>query len=184
MIVGITGTLGAGKGTVVEYLKRRGFAHQSARAFVTDEIQRRGLPVSRDSMVAVANDLRRRHSPGYIIEQLYERARQAGGPAVIESIRTVGEVEALRLRGSFFLLSIDAAPTLRYERIKQRGSATDDISYERFQADERREMSSTDPAQQNIGAVMKLADATIVNNGTFDELHAQLDVLLKGRWAA
>ena len=42
--IGITGTLGAGKGTIVDYLvKNRGFVHYSVRAFITEEIKRRGL---------------------------------------------------------------------------------------------------------------------------------------------
>lgn len=179
MIIGITGTIGAGKGTVVEFLQQRGFVHQSARAFVTEEIERRGLPVSRDSMVAVANDLRVQHSLSYIVEQLYERAKQHGGDAVIESIRTVGEVDALRQHDGFFLLSVDADPKLRFERIRKRGLVTDDISLEKFQADEQREMTSTNPNKQNIGAVMALADATLRNNGTFEELYAKVEALLK-----
>ena len=92
-VIGITGTLGAGKGTIVEYLvKNKGFSHFSARAFVTEEIIRRGMPVNRDSMVVVANDLRRRNSPSFIIDSLYEKAILAGTDSVIESIRTPGEV--------------------------------------------------------------------------------------------
>ena len=33
IIIGITGTLGAGKGTVVEYLKKKSFKHYSVRSF-------------------------------------------------------------------------------------------------------------------------------------------------------
>lgn len=181
MIIGITGTLGAGKGTVVDYLKKRGFAHQSVRAFLTEEIERRGIEVNRDSMVAVANELRQRYSPSYIVEQLYARAEAVGGDVVIESIRAIGEVEALRGKTGFFLLSIDADQKLRYERIVKRGSVTDGISFAQFQADEQREMTSTDPTKQNLGGVMKLADATIHNDGTFGELYARVDALLRDR---
>ena len=35
--IGITGTLGAGKGTIVDYLiEKRGFVHYSVRAFITE----------------------------------------------------------------------------------------------------------------------------------------------------
>ena len=52
IIIGITGTLGAGKGTIVDYLiKTKGFTHYSVRAFITKEIEKRKLPVNRDSMV-------------------------------------------------------------------------------------------------------------------------------------
>ena len=40
--IGITGTLGAGKGTIVDYLiKNRGFVLYSVRSFITEEINRR-----------------------------------------------------------------------------------------------------------------------------------------------
>src|SRR5687767_6290424 len=100
MIIGITGTLGSGKGTVVEDLiNRYGFFHRSARAFITDEILRRGLVPTRDNMVIVSNDIRRLHHPGYIVEQLYEAAKASGKDSVIESIRTLGEIDTLRAKG-------------------------------------------------------------------------------------
>ena len=86
IIIGITGTLGAGKGTVADYLKNKyGLLHYSARDFIVDEIERRGLPVNRDIMTEVANDLRKLHHPGYIIEQLYNRAITSGKNSIIES---------------------------------------------------------------------------------------------------
>ena len=38
MIIGITGTLGAGKGAVVEFLKQKDFKHYSVRNFLIEEI--------------------------------------------------------------------------------------------------------------------------------------------------
>ena len=70
IIIGITGTIGAGKGTVVDYFTTKGFRHYSARQFIVREIERRRLPVDRDTMVSVANDLRTAHSPSYIITSL------------------------------------------------------------------------------------------------------------------
>ena len=143
-IIGITGTLGAGKGTVVDYLETKGFLHYSSRSVITEEIEWRGLAVIRDTMTHVANDLRAAHSPSYIAEKLYDQAAAAGKNAVIESLRTEGEIAALRAKGNFLLLAVDADPKLRYERIVARASETDQISYEKFLADEAREMHATD----------------------------------------
>ena len=75
--IGITGTIGAGKGTIVDYLvKEKGFVHFSVRDFITKEIQRRGMPVNRDSMTIVGNDLRATNSPAYITESLYKQAQE------------------------------------------------------------------------------------------------------------
>ncbi len=184
IILGITGTLGAGKGTVVEYLKTKGFSHFSARAFITEEIERRGMPVNRDSMTVVANDLRTKHSPSYIAEQLYSRAAATGQNSIIESIRATGEVDALRKlsagSGSHaFFIAVDADIATRYERIHNRANETDSVSFEKFAEQERTEITSTDPTKQNIAGVMALADFTVTNNGTLEELHEQVDEILK-----
>jgi dephospho-CoA kinase len=190
-IIGIAGTIGAGKGTVVDYLKTKNFTHYSARDFIVREIERRGLPVSRDTMAEVANDLRVKHSPSYIIDSLLADAKRAGqgvasreasqerSGAVIESIRTEGEIQSLRREPQFILLAVDADPKLRYERVVARGGATDRISFEKFRADEAREFSSSDPHKQNLSRCIVLADYKLTNNGSFDELHAHVDDILK-----
>jgi dephospho-CoA kinase len=178
IIIGITGTLGAGKGTIVDYLEGKGFEHYSSRKLIVEEVERRGMPVSRDSMTIVANDLRATHSPSYIVETLYEKAARAGKNAIIESIRTEGEVAALRKRGDFYLLAIDADPKTRYQRIVARGNETDHISYEKFLEDEAREMRSTDPTKQNISRCIELADFHLANDGTVEELHRQINAVL------
>ena len=178
-IIGITGTLGAGKGTIVDYLtSHHGFRHFSVRGFLTGIIESRGLTLNRDSMVAVANDLRAQHSPSYIVEQLLDQALQSGQDCIIESIRTVGEIQALRERDHFYLLAVDADPTLRYERVLERGSATDHISYETFIENEQREMNSTDPNKQNLAACQELADFKLDNNHSFEELYTQVEEVL------
>jgi dephospho-CoA kinase len=181
IIIGITGTLGAGKGTIVEYLVReKGFIHFSVRSFITGEILRQGLPVDRDSMVVVANKLRADHSPSYIIDQLYIQALQSGKNCIIESIRTPGEVQSLREKGNFLLFAVDADPQLRYERIVMRNSETDRISYETFVENEKREMQSDDPNKQNIGKCIEQADQVFMNNSSVEMLFCQVEKSLKG----
>lgn len=179
-IIGITGTLGAGKGTMVEYLiNQKGFSHYSVRDFLKETLLKHNQPLNRDNYTLCANQLREKYGPSYIIDCLYEKARLAGQNAVIESIRTFGEVNSLRQKGNFTLFAIDAEPEIRYQRIKQRDSETDRISYEEFLANESREMRSDDPHHQNIAQCMALADYKFLNNGSKEELFAQLEEVLK-----
>ena len=179
LVIGITGTLGAGKGTIVEFLiKEKGFVHFSVRSFIAEEIVRRGLVVNRDSMVLVANDLRKHNSPSYITDCLYEKALAIGRDSIIESIRTPGEVYSLREKGGFFLLAVDADPVIRYKRISSRNSETDSVSFETFLDNEKREMNSTDPNAQNLKKCMELADFKLWNNGTMEQLNRQVEEIL------
>ena len=177
--IGITGTLGAGKGTIVDYLqKAKGFAHYSVRAFLIDEIKRRGLEVNRDSMTLVGNDLRAQHSPSWIVEQLYHQAQASGCNCIIESVRTPGEVNALRSKPNFYLFAVDADTRVRYERAVLRGSETDHIDYETFVANEQREMDNDDPNKQNLRYCIDQADYRFDNNGSIEALNAQVEEAL------
>lgn len=179
-IIGITGTLGAGKGTIVDYLTtHHGFKHFSVRGYLLKIINQKGMEVNRDSMVDIANELRATNSPSFIAEELFKEAMESGQNCIIESIRTLGEVNALKTKGNFSLFAVDANRKLRYERILERASETDRISFDTFVENEEREMNSTDPNKQNIAACMQLADYTFTNDGSLEELYKEIDVVLE-----
>lgn len=180
LIIGITGTLGAGKGTIVEYLiKKWNFRHLSVRGYLLKEIEKAGLPANRDSMVTVANKLRAGNSPSYIVDELYKEALISRENCIIESIRTPGEVMSLREKENFFLLAVDAKPELRFNRITLRKSETDSIDFQTFLDNEKREMDSDDPNNQNIRKCMQMSDYRFENNGTVRELEQRVDKVIR-----
>ena len=179
MILGITGTDGAGKGVVVEYLvEKKGFRHYAARQLWVDEINRRGLEVKRENMRIVANDLRRQHGNDFLVAAYVERMQTEGvQDAIIESIRAIAEAETLKRHGGV-LLAVDADQHLRYERIVGRASESDKVTFKHFAAQETLEMNDPDPNGMQKEKVMQMADYTIINNGTLDEFHAQIETAL------
>lgn len=181
MIIGITGTIGAGKGTVAEYLVAQGFTHFSVRDFLREELSRRNLEATRDNMVVVANELRKNFGPAHILEMLYKQAREHGGNAVIESIRTAGEVDFLKAQEDFVLLAVDADRRVRYDRVVLRGSSTDNVTFEKFSEQEDLESNGSDPWTQNLANCIERSDIVMTNNGTIPELYAQVDVYLNNK---
>lgn len=180
IIIGITGTLGAGKGTIADFLvKKRGFSHYSVREFLIREIEKRELPVNRPSMTIVGNDLRTRYGSGYIAEELYKEAVASGKNCIIESIRTEGEIIVLKKHKNFYLFAVDADQRTRYQRVVARQSETDQISYEEFGANEKREFASDDPSKQNLSRCITLADYVFHNDGTREELEKQVNAVLE-----
>lgn len=179
MLIGITGTDGAGKGVVVSYLiQYKGFVHYSARAILEDEIKRRGIKGDRANMRLIANELRAKHGNNFVVKYYLERmAKEQPENAVIESIRTIAEVETLKANGGI-LLAIDADRFLRYERIIGRRSSSDKVTFDEFVAHEELEMNDPDPNGMQKAEVMRMADYTIMNNKTFDALKVQIEEFL------
>ncbi|MDR0207277.1 MAG: AAA family ATPase [Bacteroidales bacterium] len=174
-IIGITGTIGAGKGTIVDYLVNNyGYKHYSVRNYLIDEATKQSLPLNRDTYVKIANELREKHSPSYIIDELYKEAEKNGVNAVIESIRTYGEISSLRTKENFSLWAIDADPKIRFERIVARHSETDKISFDTFLENEQREMNTDAPTKQNLAECIRQADILFTNDNSIEELYKQI----------
>ena len=184
VVIGITGTAGAGKGAVVDYLvDRYAFMHLSVRGFLLEEIRRRDLPnVNRNTMGEIANELRRKHSPAYIVQTLFAQAtKTSASRVIIESVRVPAEVDALRnlaCSNNFFLLSVDADPKIRYSRIVARKSETDNVSYEEFLEQERIEMNNNEKFKQNLRVCAQKSDFSITNNGNLADLQQSINLFL------
>lgn len=179
MIVGIAGSFGSGKGTVVAYLfEEKGFHHYSVSDFLKEEIARRSLPMNRDAMTMLANELRAQHGPHYLINTLYQRSLQEGGNAIIESLRNVAEVQRIKELGGI-VIGVTADSDIRYKRAYARGSVKDNVSYQEFLEQEKRESNPNDQTKQDIFGALKESDFIINNDGTLEELHAKIDDVLE-----
>ena len=179
MVLGVTGTDGAGKGTVVDYLvTKKGFTHYSSRDFIVAEIERQGLPVTRNQMRLTGNELRALHGDEAVIKQAYLRAQaEKKDKVVIESVRAIAEAVYLKGQGGL-LLGVDADVHLRYERVQNRRSATDKVDFDTFFTQEELEKNDPDPHGMQKAAVMEMSDFIIKNDGTLEDLHNQIEEFL------
>lgn len=175
-IIGITGPQAAGKWTVVEYLvEHYDFKHLSASGLLTELLQEQNQPVNRDTMRMLANQLREQFWPSALVEMLYEKAKLYTQNVIIESIRTLWEIEKMREKADFLLLSVDASQELRYQRALERKSAKDSVSREQFCEQEALEAENQDPTKWNIKACQANADIHLSNNGDLADLHRQIE---------
>lgn len=177
MIVGLTGTYAAGKGTVAGLLGERGFRYHSLSDLLREELAARGVSESREALLAVGNELRRAGGPGVLAERLLDRLAD-GGRHIVDSIRNPLEVEALRRLPGFLLVAVDADPQVRFARLRSRGRIGDPDTWHDFQDLEALESTSHDPTTQQLVATRALADEVLVNDGAVSELAAALATLL------
>jgi len=173
-LFGLTGTNGAGKGEVASFFVKNGYAYFSLSDVIREELQKKNQEITRDNMIRTGN-LMRQKATADILARLV--AKRIAGKTVIDSIRNPKEVEFFRSQENFILLAIDAPAELRFERVKQRGREESASSLQEFLAKEAEEMG-TDESSQQLLACMNMADHTILNDGTLEELHTKLEEFL------
>lgn len=174
MVIGLTGPNASGKGEVAKYLQGFGFSVHSLSDVVRDAATAASQEHTRDNLIAIGNRLREEGGPGVLARRILDRLTD---PSVVDSIRSPGEVEVLRLLPRFVLLGIDAPLALRFERSVRRGRAGDGASLEVFARKEERENSSTETGQQ-LQRTLALADRTLDNDSSLEALHERVRAVL------
>jgi dCMP deaminase len=177
MLIGLTGRNAAGKGEVAKYLQTKSFYYYSLSDAIREEVRARKLPVSREALIQVGNELRQRFGPSILADRIVELT-QPDRNYVIDSIRNPAEVAALRKAcREFKLIRVDAPLQARFDRTLARRRENDPVTFESFVALDNREASG-DATSQNLAEVEQLADEVLVNDASLDELRPKIDLLV------
>jgi len=177
MIIGLSGENCAGKSTVADYLKKKGFYYYSLSDIIREEVRAEGKAVTRENLIAKGNELRERYGPGILAKKLSQKIHDDKNYAV-DSIRNPGEVDELRKLGRFFLLYITAPSEIRFERIKARDREEDPRTFDAFLEIEKLEMENAEKTKQNLKKTFAMADRKLENDGGLNELHEAVDQAL------
>jgi dephospho-CoA kinase len=177
VVFGFTGLIASGKGTVAHYMEDT--HHASTYRFSTmlrDILDRIYVPQSRDTMIKLSESLRGLFGEDVMAKTMaHDVEKDETQIILVDGIRRLADIEHLKNLPHFVLVEIFADSELRYQRLTQRGENADDASktYEQFLEDHLRSTEMTIPD------VIALARERINNNGTQEDLHRQLDELVK-----
>ena len=163
------------KSTVVNWFSKKGLETLSCSDSIRAWLAGQNIEPTRDALIEGGRELRRNGGAGVLAEMLLEILD--GKDAVVDSIRTPGEVEALRKRDDFMLIEIRANTETRWERLQSRARAGDPLDKETFMEQENAEAVAKDAAGQALNATAELADIVILNDGTEQELLSDLEEL-------
>jgi dephospho-CoA kinase len=180
IVFGLTGKNASGKGTVAEILKKKNFTYHSLSDSLRDELKSLKKEETRENLIDIGNKLRQKGGPGVLADKLIPKLNSENNH-IVDSIRNPLEVISLRketLLRRFFLISVDANSKLRYDRLCSRGRIGDTDSWEKFVEQEKKEENNDDPNKQQLSRTMEMADYSIDNSGTLEELEAQVNRII------
>lgn len=176
-IIALTGTMGAGKGTVVKYLKSKGFEYYTYSDILREEAKNLGYKPTRENLQKIGNMLRKDYKDmGILSKKLLEKIKS--DKVVLDGVRNIAEINALRQRKDFYLIGIDSNQKLRFERLKNRARKGDPKTFEEFKKIDDKENKSIGSGQE-IFKCLERADYLIENDGTIGELREKVDEILE-----
>ena len=164
LIVGLTGMPGAGKTTVANYLSQKGIPLLIMGDVVREVAENDGLAPTSDNLAKLMLRLRKRNGPEAVAHlivnkiKLMKKEDNQLSVVIVDGVRSMAEVQVLRLIGSVKLLAIHGSTLTRYTHVRERGRS--DVPSNIVEFDKR------DKIEMDVGIsnAIALADETISNN--------------------
>jgi dephospho-CoA kinase len=157
---------GAGKSTIANGLKIKGYEIINMGNAVREEATRRNLESTRDNLGNLMLDLREKNGPGAIAELVKSKIESSVVNIIlIDGVRSNDEIQVLRRFGTVKLLAVHASTDTRFNFLQKRGRSDDPQTIEHFEERDNRELGV------GISNSIALSDYAISNVGlTKDEL--------------
>jgi dephospho-CoA kinase len=159
---------GAGKSTIAEGLKSKGYDIINMGNAVREEAKKRNLESTRENLGKLMLELREKNGPGAIAELVKPEIESSPSNVIlIDGVRSNDEIQVLRKFGNVKLLAIHASTGTRFDFLQKRGRSDDPQTQEHFDERDNRELGV------GISNSIALSDYAISNIGlTKDELIA------------
>jgi dephospho-CoA kinase len=157
---------GAGKSTIADGLKSKGYDIINMGNMVREEAKKRNLEATRENLGKLMLELREKNGPGAIAELVKPQIESSISDVIlIDGVRSNDEIQVLRKFGTVKLLAIHASTTTRFDFLQKRGRTDDPQTIEHFEERDNRELGV------GISNSIALSDYAISNIGlTKDEL--------------
>lgn len=178
-IVGLTGTIGAGKEIAKEFFTRKfNCYYVSLSSVIRAEFERRKTSFNRKSLQDQGNELRKKYGNGILAKLAISYMSRDKEMIIVDGIRNPGEIEYLKKQfgKNFFLIAVDAPQQLRFERIQKRNRSTDPKTWEEFVAVDERDQGANEPdCGQQTKKCLEAADFVLVNDGSAEQMESKLN---------
>jgi dephospho-CoA kinase len=174
-LVALVGMSGAGKSSAARHFARKGWRIVPFGEITMRELASRGLPINEANEKAVREELRTIHGMDAFAKLSLPEIREAhaAGPLLIDGLYSWAEYKYLneQLGRRLVIVAIYTTRALRYARLSQRTERPLTLGEA-----EQRDFAEIENVEK--GGPIAIADYTILNDGTEEDLIAEVDRLL------
>lgn len=155
---------GAGKSTIAEGLKSKGYYTINMGNAIRIEAKNRNLDPTSSNLGKLMLELREKNGPGAVAELVISQIKNSkSNIIIIDGIRSNAEIDVLKKYGTVKLLAIHASTDKRFKFLQQRGRSDDPQTKESFEERDHRELGV------GISNSIALSDDAITNNNKTKE---------------
>jgi dephospho-CoA kinase len=174
MVLVIVGMPGAGKSLASRAIKDQGVPVFVSGDIIRAEARKKGLKPTRKNLGELMLRIRKEEGMGAVAKRLIPLVEETRKRAVVyEGARSIEEVEELRRRYRVVTIAIHASSKSRFQRLRRRGRSDRPRGWADFMERDNRELGV------GIGKLIALADRTVENEDTKEDLKRRTKRLLK-----
>ena len=169
---------GAGKTTIAEALRSKGFDKITMGDAVRAEAARRKIDPTGENLGKIMLELRQKNGPGAVAELIKDQfLNSKAGVVLVDGVRSIAEVGVIKEIGTVKVLAIHDSGDTRFKFLSGRGRSDAPSDREVFSKRDSREIGV------GMSESIALADETISNNNlTIEQLVETAYGIIKG-WA-
>ena len=166
---------GAGKSTIAEGLKPKGYEVINMGNAVREEATKRNLEPTRENLGKLMLELREKNGPGAVAELIKPKIESSSSDVIlVDGLRSIDEIQVLRKIGNVKLLAIHASTDTRFDFLQKRGRSDDPHTKDHFVERDSRELGV------GISNPIALSDDAISNTDlTKEELIESADKIIQ-----
>ena len=169
----VIGLARSGKDTVAEYLERKhGYKKLVFSDLISEELQRQGLEVNKTNMSNIANDMRTQHGMDVLAKRMVEKMKKMREEKfVLVGPRSPEELSYVKKNCSKCIaLKVETEREERFERKSEK----DPVEMGEFFKRDKNDIEN-----KGLGKLLLMADHTIANNSTINDLEKAIDEVIE-----
>ncbi len=171
MIIGLTGSMGCGKGEIVKILENMGFLYVTLSSIVREEAKNRGIEEKRENLMEVGNSMRIEDGAGVLAKRALQKIKNSSHENwVVDGIRNPAEIDELKKQEKTYIVAVEAEFETLVDRIISRERESDPKSRDEIGEKIRRELGEGEPENgQQVKKCVEKSDIIIENNETLED---------------